>query len=55
MSDYEDILARFKQRRRNLVDQLEHDDERETAATLADVQLCMAAIEAVIEEAQAFK
>ncbi len=51
MSDYEDILARFKQRRRNLVDQIEH----ETAATLADVQLCIAAIEAVIEEAQAFK
>lgn len=55
MRDYEDILALFKQRRRNLVDHLEYDDEQETAATLADVQLCIAAIEAVIEEAKAFK
>lgn len=54
MSDYEDLLATFKQRRRQHVDQLGHDDEHTTAATLADIQACIQAIEAVMEEAKAF-
>jgi len=54
MSHYEDLLETFKQRRRQHVDQLAHDDSHETAAILADIQACIAAIEAVTEEAKAF-
>ncbi|MGO7605552.1 hypothetical protein ACC718_19585 [Rhizobium ruizarguesonis] len=50
MSDYTELLELFKQRRRAFVEQLEHDDEFTTAARLADVQLCIQAIEAVIAE-----
>ncbi|MDX8517956.1 hypothetical protein [Mesorhizobium dulcispinae] len=52
--DYEELLARFKARRRGHVDQLVQDDEHTTAAVLADIQLCIEAIEAVIEEAKSF-
>jgi hypothetical protein len=50
MSDHADLLDLFKQRRRNLVDQLENDDEFDTASRLADVHLVIQAIEAVMTE-----
>lgn len=50
MSDYHDLLSLFKQRRRSFVEQLEHDDQFNTASRLADVQLCIQAIEAVMDE-----
>lgn len=49
--DFTDLIELFKQRRRDTVRQLAHDDEHTTAATLADIQNCIAAIEAVIAEA----
>jgi hypothetical protein len=50
MDDFTDLLELFKQRRRDTVRQLAHDDEHTTAATLADIQNCIVAIEAVIAE-----
>lgn len=49
-SRYLDILRLFKERRRKAVDQLAHDDEFTSAAQLADIQLVISAIEAVIAE-----
>jgi hypothetical protein len=48
--DFIDLLELFKQRLRDTVRQLAHDDEHTTAATLADIQNCIVAIEAVIAE-----
>lgn len=50
-NDSASLLDLFKQRRRDTVRQLASDDEHTTAATLADIQNCIAAIEAVIAEA----
>jgi hypothetical protein len=50
MTDFASLLDLFKERRRDTVRQLASDDEHTTAATLADIQNCIAAIEAVIAE-----
>lgn len=55
MSDYTELLELFKERRRSFVEQLQQDDEFTTASRLADVQLCIQAIEAVIDEPPAEK
>ncbi|NTF80542.1 hypothetical protein [Rhizobium rhizogenes] len=55
MTDYENLLELFKQRRRTFVDQLDHDDEKATAEKLAVVQACITAIEAVMAEPPAKK
>lgn len=48
--DHAESLELFKVRRRHYVDQLEYDDDFDTAAKLADIQLVITAIEAVIAE-----
>jgi hypothetical protein len=48
--DFTDLLELFKQRRRDHVRHLARDDEHTTAAVLADIQNCIAAIEAVMAE-----
>jgi len=55
MSDHSDLLDLFKQRRRQFVDNLAYDDDPKTAARLADIQLVISSIEAVMDEPEPVK